>query len=121
MDDIVCNVKENPLDYLEFAILLQKSLQFTLETPNGSGDLAFLDLTKNVNEDTKNNCHWCQKFTDNGIILNLHSCEPLQRKKKIFQGTLHSIFNSTSDWQSFDVVLRQNQEIWTENQYPAGW
>ena len=40
MDDIVCTVKGNPLDYLEFATFPHKNLQFTLETPNGSGDLA---------------------------------------------------------------------------------
>ena len=44
MDDIVYTVKGNPLDYLEFANSLQKNLRFTLETPNGNADLAFLDL-----------------------------------------------------------------------------
>ena len=26
-----------------------------------------------------------------------------------------------SDWQSFDVALKKNQEIWNENQYPTEW
>ena len=55
VDDIVCTVKRNPLDYLEYANSLHKNLQFTLETPNGSGDLAFLDLNINLNEDRKIN------------------------------------------------------------------
>ena len=35
----------------------------------------------------------------------------------MIQRTLPRIFNATSDWQSFDVALKKNQEIWAENQY----
>ena len=80
VDDIVCTVKGNPLDYLENANSLHKNLQFTLETPNGSGDLAFLDLNINLSEDRKISCNWYQKSTDAGVILNFRSCEPLQHK-----------------------------------------
>ena len=111
--------KGNPLDYLEHARSLHKNLQFTLETPNGSGDLAFLDLNINLNEDRKISCHWYQKSTDIGIILNFRSCAGLQHKRNVIQGILHRIFYSTSDWQSFDAALKKNQEIWTENQYPT--
>ena len=121
MDDIVCTVKGNPLDYLEYANSLHKNLQFILETPNGSADLAFLDLNINLNEDRKIICHWCQKSTDTGIILNFRSCAPLQHKRNVIQGTVHRIFNATSDWQSFEVALKKNQDIWTENQYPTEW
>ena len=121
VDDIVCTVKGNPLDYLEYANSLHKNLQFILETPNGSGDLAFLDLNINLNEDRNISCHWYQKSTDTGIILNFRSCAPLQHKRNVIQGTVHRIFNATSDWQSFDVALKKNQEIWTENQYPTEW
>ena len=68
VDDIVCTVKGNPLDYLEYAISLHKNLQCTPETPNGRGDLAFLDLNINLNEDRKIRCHWYQKSTDTGIM-----------------------------------------------------
>ena len=70
VDDIVCTVKGNPLDYLEYKNSLQKNIQLTLETTNGSGDLAFLDLNINVNEDRKMSCNWYRKSTDCGIILN---------------------------------------------------
>ena len=96
VDDIVCKVRGNPLDYLEYANCLHKNLQFTLETPNGSGDLAFLDLNINLNEDRKIRCHWYQKSTDTGIILNFRSCAPLQHKRNVIQVTLHRIFNVTS-------------------------
>ena len=33
---------------------------------------------------------------------------------------MYRIFKATADWQSFDVALTKNQEIWTENQYPSG-
>ena len=121
VDDIVCTVKRNPLDYLEYANFLCKNLQFTLETPNGSGYLAFLDLNINLNEDRKISCHWYQKSTDTGIILNFRSCTPLQHKRNLIQGTVHRIFTATSDWQSFDAALTKNQEIWAENQYPTEW
>ena len=39
----------------------------------------------------------------------------------MIQGTVHRIFSATSDWQSFDVALKKNQEIWTKNQYPKEW
>ena len=97
VDDTVCTVKGNTLVYLEFANFLHKNLQFTLETRNGSGDLAFQDLNVNVNEDRKISCHWYQKSADIGIILNFCSCAPLKHKKNVIQGTVHRIFKATSD------------------------
>ena len=57
---------------------LHNNLQFTPETPNGSGDLTFLDLDLNVNEYRKISCQCYQKSTDTGIILSFRSCAPLQ-------------------------------------------
>ena len=96
-------------------------LQFTLETSNGNGDLVLLDLNINLNKDRKISCHRYQKSTDTGIILNFCSCAPLQQKRNVIQGTVHRIFIVTSNWHSFDVALKKNQEIWTENQYPTVW
>ena len=115
VDDIVRTVKGNPLDFLEYANSLHQNLQFTLEAPNGSGDFEFLDLNINLNQDRKISCHWYQKSTDTGIILNFPSCAPLQQKRNVIQGTVHRIFNATSDWKSFDVALKKNQEIWTKS------
>ena len=80
VDDIVCTDKENPLDYLEHANSLHKNLQFTLETPNCIGDLAFLCLNINVNKDRKIRCHWYQNATDTELILNFRRCAPLQKE-----------------------------------------
>ena len=73
---------------------------------------------------TEIGCHWYQNSTDTGIILNFRSCAPLQHKRNVIQGTVHRTFIATSDWQSFDVALKENQETWTdwtENQYPMEW
>ena len=85
-DDTVCTINGNPLDYLEYANSLHKNLQFTLETPNGSGDLAFLDLNINVNEDRRISCRWYQKSIDTGIILNFGSCARYNIRKLWFKG-----------------------------------
>ena len=39
----------------------------------------------------------------------------------MIQGSVHRIFNSTIDWQSFDVAFKKTQEIWTKNHYPIEW
>ena len=68
VDDIVCTVKGDPLEYLENANSLHKHLQFTLETKNCSGDLAFIQLNKNVNKDRKISFQGYQNSTDTGIM-----------------------------------------------------
>ena len=85
------------------------------------GGLAFLDI--NVNVSSKNNitCHWYQKPTDTGIILNFRSCAPLQHKKNVIQGTVHRVFNATSNWLAFDQALEKNKSCWTKHQYPEEW
>ena len=39
----------------------------------------------------------------------------------MIQGSVHSSFNATFDWQSFDVALRKTQEIWSKNQFSTEW
>ena len=120
VNDIICTVRGDPDMYLKFANSLH-NLHFTLEKVNMDGDLAFLDI--NVNVSSKNNitCHWYQKSTDTGIILNFCSCAPLQHKKNVIQGAVHRVFNATSNWLAFDQALEKNKTCWTKNQYPEGW
>ena len=80
-----------------------------------------LDLNINVNKDRKIKCHWYQKSTDIDLFLIFRSCAPLQHKKNVIQETVHTIFNAISDLQYFDVALKKNQEIWTENHHPIEW
>ena len=53
VDDRLCTVKGNPLEYLECANSLHKKVQITLETPNCMRTLALLELNINVNHDRK--------------------------------------------------------------------
>ena len=94
VDDIVCTVKGKPLNYIEYTQSLHKHLPYALETPNGGEDVQFLDLNINENEDKKLSCHWYQKLTDSGIILN-HSKTPpkvdeiLKRLKALTKRSLY--------------------------------
>ena len=86
MDDIICTVRGDPDGYLKFAKILHNNLQFTLEKVNMEGNLAFLDINVNLSSKSNITCHWYQKPTDTGTILNFRSCAPLQHKKNVIQG-----------------------------------
>ena len=116
VDDIICTVRGDPDVYLKFANSLHNNLQFTLEKVNMEGNLAFLDKRK-----SNITCHWYQKPTETGIIQNFCSCAQLQHKKNVIQGTVHRVFNATSNWLAFDQALEKNKTCWTKNQYPEVW
>ena len=85
------------------------------------GNMAFLDIIVNVSSKSNITCHWYQKPTDTGIILNFRSCAPLQHKKNVIQGTVYRNFNATSSWFAFDQALQLNKTCWIKNQYPEDW
>ena len=121
VDDFICTVRGDPDEYLKFANSLHNNLQFTLEKVNMEGNLAFLEINVNVSSKCNITCDWYQKPNDNGIILNFRSCAPLQHKKNVIQGTVHMVFNATSNWLAFDQALEKNKTCWTKNQYPEEW
>ena len=81
VDDIVRTVKGDPEKVLRAANLLHPNLQFTIETPNTNGNLAFLDLQISIYKSRKISCGWYQKSTDTGTILNFRSCAPFSTKE----------------------------------------
>ena len=85
------------------------------------GDLAFLDIYVNVSSKNNITCHWYQKPTDTGIILNFRRCAPLQHNKNVIQEAVHRVFNPTSNWLAFDQALEKNKTCSTKNQYPEEW
>ena len=91
VDDIICTVCGDPDEYLKFANSLHNNLQFTLEKVNIEGDLASFDININVSSKSNITCHWYQKQTDTGLILNFRSCAPLQHKKNVIQETVHRV------------------------------
>ena len=44
--DVVCIVKRNGLEFLEYANSPHKNLHFIIEIPNGNGNEAFLKITE---------------------------------------------------------------------------
>ena len=81
VDDIVRTVKGDPEKVLRAANLLHQNLQFTIETQNTNGKLAFLDLQTSIDKSRKVNCGWYQKPTDTGTILVFRSCAPSRTRE----------------------------------------
>ena len=106
----MCTVKGNPLDYLEYASSLHKNLQFTLETTNGSGDLAFLDLNINLNEDRKISCHVeCCGNTHNVKWEILDACrgvEKLMTIEEIYIKKLKPQLNTRDEYRGRELTLK---------------
>ena len=73
VDDTVRTVKGDPEKVLRATNLLHPNLQFTIETPNTNGKLAFLNLQIRIDKSRKINCGWNQKPTDTSTILIVRS------------------------------------------------
>ena len=69
VDDVICPVRGDPDEYLEFAIPLNKNLQFTLEKVNNEGDLVLPVINENVSSKSNITCHCYQKET---VFLQLY-------------------------------------------------
>ena len=41
--------------------------------------------------------------------------------KNVIKGTVHMVFNATSNWLAFDQTLEKNKTCWTKNQYREEW
>ena len=121
VDDIICTVCVEPDECIRFTNSLHDNPLLTLEKVNMERDLAFLDINVNVGSKSKITCHWYQKPTDTGIVLNFCNCSPLQLKKNVIQGTVHRVFNATSKWLAFDQAFEKNKTYWTKDQYPEEW
>ena len=114
-------VKGYPEKVLRAGKLLHQRLQFTIETPNTNGKVAFIDLQISIDKSRKISCGWYQKPKDSGTILNFRSCAPLQYKRTVIEGTVHRLFRSTSTWEEYNKAMKINREQWLDNQYPESW
>ena len=88
---------------------------------NMEADLAYPDINVNVSSKIDITFHWFQKPTDNGIILNICSYAQVQHLKNEIQGTVHRVFNATSNCSAFGQPLEKNKTWWTKSQYPKEW
>ena len=50
--------------------------------------------------------------------MNFPICAPLQIKKHVIQGTVHSVFNAISNSLAFVQALEKNKTCWNKDQYP---
>ena len=121
VDDIVRTVKGDPQLLLQQANKLHPNLQFTLETMDATMGLPFLDMRVKTDDRGTTTCEWYQKPSDTGVILNFRSFAPMRWKRNLIQGTMHRIFNCTSDWKAFHEALQRCEDIWEANQYPKEW
>ena len=117
VDDVIRSAKTQEVDeILEKSNKLHTNLEFKVERLD-NGSIPFLDMLATLQEG-KASTAWYQKPTDTGLILSFRSLAPTIFKKNIIQGTVHRIFNATSNWQNFDDALCRAQKIWENNQYP---
>ena len=65
--------------------------------------------------DKKLNTEWYLKPTDTGILLNFRATAPIKFKKNIIQGTVHRIFNATSDRSSFQTAIERACVFFEQN------
>ena len=105
IDDIVRTVKGEPSVILHAANKLHPNLQFTLETPKESGELAFLDNNINLDGNRQVKCRWYQKLMDTGTLLNFRNCAPLHYKRNTVECTVHRIFRRTSTWKLYHKAM----------------
>ena len=117
VDDVIRSAKTQEIDeILDKSNKLHANLEFTVEKLENDS-IPFLDMLVTV-KDGKITTAWYQKPTDTGLVLSFRSLAPTIFKRNIIQGTVHRIFNATSNWQKFDEGLSKAQMIWENNQYP---
>ena len=114
VDDVIRSAKTREVDeILEKSNKLHTNLDFTVERLD-NGSIPFLDMLVTLQEG-KVSTAWYQKLTDSGLILSFRSLAPTIFKKNVIGGTVHRIFNATSNWQNFDDALCRAQKICEKN------
>ena len=117
VDDIFRSGKTDSIEsILERANNLHPNLEFTIERLE-NGKIPFLDMTVGLNEGNLTTA-WYQKPTDTGLMLSFRAWAPTVYKKNIIEGTIHRIFNATSNWALFHEALTKAMRCWEDNQYP---
>ena len=117
MDDILRSAKpENITGILERVNKLRQNLEFTIERQQ-TGSLPFLDLSvKQTGADVDTT--WYRKPTDTGLTLSFRALAPMRYKKNIEQGTVHRVFNASSNWHAFTESITEVGCMLEKNQNP---
>ena len=117
VDDILRSAKpENITGILERVNKLHQNLEFTIERQE-IGSLPFLDMrVKQSGADVDTT--WYRKPTDTGLTLSFRALPPMRYKKNIVQGTVHCVFNASSNWHAFTESITEVGCMLEKNQYP---
>ena len=61
---------------------------------------------------------WYRKPTDTGLTLSIRALAPKRYQKNIVQGTVHRVFNASSNWHAFTESIAEVGCMLEKNQYP---
>ena len=118
VDDVIRTLRVGGRQYLlDFVNSMHPNLKFTIEEPDETNGLAFLDMKVHRLADGTLSSEWYRKNTDTGILLNFHALGPKIYKRALVSGFVHRIFSTTSSWLSFNTSLKETQIILLNNQY----
>ena len=84
------------------------------------GGFVLHDININVSSRSNITCHWFQKPTDFGTLMNFRSCAPLQQKKIVILGTVHRVFKATSIWLAFHQAPEKEQNLLDQKSVSRG-
>ena len=117
MDDILRSAKpENITGILERVNKLHQNIEFTIERQE-NGSLPFLDMrVKQTGADVDTT--WYRKPTDTGLTLFFRALAPMRYKKNTVRGTVHRVFNASSNWYAFTESITEVGSMLEKNQYP---
>ena len=79
--------------------------------------LPFLDM-KIMLENHSSNSTWYTNTTDTGLTMDFHAIAPVQYKKSVVTGFIHSIYNTCSTWKNFHESVTKAKTVLENNQYP---
>ena len=117
MDDILRSAKpENITGILERVNKLHQNIEFTIERQE-NGSFPFLDMrVKQTGADVDTT--WYRKPTDTGLTLSFRALTPMRYKKNTVQGTVHRVFNASSNWHAFTESITAVGCMLEKNHYP---
>ena len=99
VDDVIRTLRVGGRQYLlDFVNSMHPNLKFTIEEPDETNWLAFLDMKVRRLADGTLSSEWYRKNTDTGILLNFHALAPKIYKQALVSGFIHRIFSTTSSW-----------------------
>ena len=76
----ICTLSDELYRLLKKVNTLHTKFEFTTETPDKNGNIAFLDMIINVKTSKQKNGEWYRKPDATGVVLNFRSCAPIKHK-----------------------------------------